>query len=195
MRLMKVGKTSDKAYKSCFAAYMSMSCAAAFPRCARRPSQIAAELGRHVSLPRARYRAQRQGIAFFLAHVFLSRWLLMPRCFLGRRPPSWWPRAVVLALVFAAACCVRPFWLLLKRQLAQHVDCVCHCRCPGFWVDDIAGCLYRVSACFLASLPCLCSAFAIDRSCQYTSVPPVCTQAYFWNLWRLPPQVAQLSVC
>ena len=71
---------------------------------------------------------------------------------------------------------------------------MCHCRCPGFWVDDIAGCLYRVSACFLASLPCLCSAFATDRSCQYTSVPPVCTQAYFWNLWRLPPQVAQLFV-
>lgn len=33
----KVGKTSDAAYKKCFMAYMSMQCAAAFPRCASDP--------------------------------------------------------------------------------------------------------------------------------------------------------------
>lgn len=33
----KVGKTSDAAYKRCFMAYMSMQCAAAFPRCAGSP--------------------------------------------------------------------------------------------------------------------------------------------------------------
>jgi hypothetical protein len=33
----KVGKTSDSAYKACFSAYMSMQCAAAFPRCAADP--------------------------------------------------------------------------------------------------------------------------------------------------------------
>lgn len=32
-RLAQVGKTSDKAYKACFAAFMSMSCASAFPKC------------------------------------------------------------------------------------------------------------------------------------------------------------------
>lgn len=36
--------------------------------------------------------------------------------------------------------------------------------CPGFWVGDIAG------------------------PCQSVAVPPQCTQAFFWNLWRLPPQ-------
>jgi len=94
----KVGKTSDKAYKACFAAYMSMSCASAFPKC---------------TVPNARDDALPVG---------------------GRVP-------ICLHL------CLLPL-----------------VACPGFWVDDVAG------------------------SCQYVSVPPVCTQAYFWNMWRLPPQ-------
>jgi len=36
--------------------------------------------------------------------------------------------------------------------------------CPGFWIGDVLG------------------------PCQTISVPPTCTQAFFWNLWKLPPQ-------
>jgi len=36
--------------------------------------------------------------------------------------------------------------------------------CPGLWVEDIIG------------------------TCSMVSVPPMCTQAFFLNLWRLPPQ-------
>jgi hypothetical protein len=36
--------------------------------------------------------------------------------------------------------------------------------CPGFWIGDLMG------------------------SCSMVSVPPLCTQAFFSNLWRLPPQ-------
>jgi len=36
--------------------------------------------------------------------------------------------------------------------------------CPGFWISDLIG------------------------QCSMVSVPPMCTQAFYWNLWRLPPQ-------
>lgn len=36
--------------------------------------------------------------------------------------------------------------------------------CPGFWIGDVQG------------------------PCQATALPPMCTQAFFWNLWRLPSQ-------
>merc|ERR1719428_2518215 len=36
--------------------------------------------------------------------------------------------------------------------------------CPGFWMEDLMG------------------------SCSMVSVPPMCTQASFGNLWKLPPQ-------
>jgi len=36
--------------------------------------------------------------------------------------------------------------------------------CPGFWIGDVIG------------------------PCQMISVPPSCTQAFYWNLWQLPPQ-------
>ena len=47
--------------------------------------------------------------------------------------------------------------------------CFTHClqtlvMCPGFWVDDIMG------------------------VCQDVSVPPMCSVAAYWNLWRAPPQ-------
>ena len=38
--------------------------------------------------------------------------------------------------------------------------------CPGFWLDDL-----------------------LDR-CSSVSVPPMCSQASFVNVWRLPPQIA-----
>jgi len=41
--------------------------------------------------------------------------------------------------------------------------------CPGFWMDDLMG------------------------SCSMVSVPPMCTQASFGNLWRLPPQYTDFS--
>ena len=36
--------------------------------------------------------------------------------------------------------------------------------CPGFWIDDVIG------------------------QCQDVAVPPQCTMAAYWNLWRAPPQ-------
>lgn len=36
--------------------------------------------------------------------------------------------------------------------------------CPGFWLEDI------------------------QSSCHSVSVPPMCTLATYWNMWRLPPQ-------
>lgn len=47
--------------------------------------------------------------------------------------------------------------------------CFTHClqtlvMCPGMWVDDIMG------------------------VCQDVSVPPMCSVAAYWNLWRAPPQ-------
>ena len=36
--------------------------------------------------------------------------------------------------------------------------------CPGFWIGDLLG------------------------SCSMVSVPPMCTQAFYWNLFNLPPQ-------
>lgn len=36
--------------------------------------------------------------------------------------------------------------------------------CPGFWVNDLVG------------------------QCSMVSVPPMCTQAFYFNMWRLPPQ-------
>ena len=41
--------------------------------------------------------------------------------------------------------------------------------CPGFWMEDLIG------------------------SCSMVSVPPMCTQASFANLWRLPPQYANYN--
>merc|ERR1712014_53807 len=41
--------------------------------------------------------------------------------------------------------------------------------CPGFWMDDVAG------------------------VCSMVSVPPMCTMATFWNLWRAPPQFADFD--
>jgi len=99
----KVGKTSDKMYKSCFASYMSMHCSSIFPRC---------------TTPQSRDEPMPVG---------------------GRVP-------MCLHL------CVMPLVM-----------------CPGFWVEDILG------------------------TCSMVSVPPLCTQAFFFNLWRLPPQYSNMD--
>lgn len=41
--------------------------------------------------------------------------------------------------------------------------------CPGFWMEDLIG------------------------SCSMVSVPPMCTQASFGNLWRVPPQYTDFN--
>lgn len=41
--------------------------------------------------------------------------------------------------------------------------------CPGFWIGDLQG------------------------SCSMVSVPPMCTQAFYWDLFKLPPQYASLD--
>lgn len=94
----KVGQTSDKMYKSCFASYMSMMCSSIFPRC---------------TIPQSRDEPVPIG----------GR---VPMCF----------HLCVLPLV----------------------------ACPGFWMGDLIG------------------------SCSMVSVPPMCTQAFYWNMWKLPPQ-------
>ena len=41
--------------------------------------------------------------------------------------------------------------------------------CPGFWIGDVIG------------------------QCQMVALPPMCTQAFFWNLGLLPPQYVNLD--
>lgn len=41
--------------------------------------------------------------------------------------------------------------------------------CPGFWIGDVIG------------------------QCEMVSVPPMCTQAFFWNYGLLPPQYVSFS--
>jgi len=51
-----------------------------------------------------------------------------------------------------------------RAPMCLHLCIMPLVMCPGFWVDDIIG------------------------TCSMVSVPPLCTQAFYWNLWRLPPQ-------
>ena len=41
--------------------------------------------------------------------------------------------------------------------------------CPGLWVNDIIG------------------------TCTMVSLPPMCTQAFFWMLWKIPPQYVTMD--
>lgn len=54
-----------------------------------------------------------------------------------------------------------------RVPLCLHLCILPLVMCPGFWIGDILG------------------------TCQFVSIPPLCTQAFFWNLWRLPPQFKQ----
>jgi len=51
-----------------------------------------------------------------------------------------------------------------RVPLCLHLCIMPLVMCPGFWMEDVIG------------------------TCTMVSVPPLCTQAYFVNLWRLPPQ-------
>jgi len=51
-----------------------------------------------------------------------------------------------------------------RVPMCMHMCVMPLVMCPGFWMDDLAG------------------------SCSLVSVPPMCTQASYLNLWRLPPQ-------
>lgn len=51
-----------------------------------------------------------------------------------------------------------------RVPMCLHMCIIPLVMCPGFWVDDVIG------------------------TCSMVSVPPLCTQAFFANLWRLPPQ-------
>jgi len=53
-----------------------------------------------------------------------------------------------------------------RVPMCLHLCIIPLVTCPGFWVSDIIG------------------------SCSMVSVPPMCTQAFFWNLFQLPPQYA-----
>lgn len=51
-----------------------------------------------------------------------------------------------------------------RVPMCLHLCIIPLVTCPGFWIGDIIG------------------------SCSMVSVPPMCTQAFFWNLFQLPPQ-------
>merc|ERR1712039_72487 len=51
-----------------------------------------------------------------------------------------------------------------RVPMCLHLCVVPLIMCPGFWIGDIIG------------------------TCTMVSVPPMCTQAFFWMLWKLPPQ-------
>jgi len=51
-----------------------------------------------------------------------------------------------------------------RVPLCLHLCIIPLVMCPGFWIGDIIG------------------------TCTMVSVPPMCTQAFYWNLWRIPPQ-------
>ena len=56
-----------------------------------------------------------------------------------------------------------------RVQMCLHMCILPLVMCPGFWMEDLIG------------------------NCSMVSVPPMCTQASFGNLWRLPPQYADFN--
>merc|ERR1712157_528295 len=48
--------------------------------------------------------------------------------------------------------------------MCLHLCVVPLVMCPGLWIGDISG------------------------TCSMVSLPPMCTQAYFWMKWKIPPQ-------
>jgi len=53
-----------------------------------------------------------------------------------------------------------------RVPMCFHLCIVPLIACPGFWIGDIIG------------------------QCTMVAVPPMCSQAVYWNVWRLPPQLA-----
>merc|ERR1712032_185861 len=56
-----------------------------------------------------------------------------------------------------------------RVPMCVHLCIVPLVMCPGFWIGDVIG------------------------QCSMVSVPPMCTQAFFWNLWKLPPQYSDFD--
>lgn len=56
-----------------------------------------------------------------------------------------------------------------RVPMCLHLCIIPLVTCPGFWIGDIIG------------------------SCTLVSVPPMCTQAFYWNVFRLPPQYASFD--
>lgn len=53
-----------------------------------------------------------------------------------------------------------------RVPMCFHLCIVPLVACPGFWIGDVIG------------------------QCMTVAVPPMCTQAVYWNVWRLPPQLS-----
>jgi len=56
-----------------------------------------------------------------------------------------------------------------RVPMCLHLCVIPLVTCPGFWINDIIG------------------------TCTLLSVPPMCTQAFFFNLFKLPPQYASFD--
>merc|ERR550514_29209 len=53
-----------------------------------------------------------------------------------------------------------------RVPMCLHLCIIPLVTCPGLWITDILG------------------------PCSMVSVPPMCSQAVFWNVWKAPPQYA-----
>merc|ERR1711972_476143 len=53
-----------------------------------------------------------------------------------------------------------------RLPMCLHLCVIPLVMCPGFWINDIIG------------------------TCTMVSVPPMCTQAFFWMVSMVPPQYA-----
>merc|ERR1719188_619138 len=56
-----------------------------------------------------------------------------------------------------------------RVPLCLHLCIIPLVMCPGFWIGDIIG------------------------TCTMLGTPPLCTQAFYWNMWKLPPQYANFD--
>merc|ERR1719272_248918 len=56
-----------------------------------------------------------------------------------------------------------------RAPMCLHLCILPLVTCPGFWIGDVAG------------------------PCSMVSVPPMCAQAFYWNVHRLPPQYASFD--
>ena len=129
----------------------------------------------------------------FLSGACVSQPLVADAALLLRTTPSQLVAACRCACTCVCCRLLRALFLAAVEKSSLRSTLIA-CASAGALASGLTTLLGAFIAFRLASLPCLCSTFATDRSCQYTSVPPVCTQSYFWNLWRLPPQVTQLFV-
>lgn len=173
----QVGKTSDKAYKGCFAAYMSMSCASAFPRC---PAALAKHLQSSiVGLTwSCRHGSEREGLLFAWCARELRLAFRLRRALSGRCFASWWARAVVFAPVPPSPRRVRG--VRTGVRLALRCD-VRRTGAPGFgWTTLLGESCFGFRGVDFTFASIVAERFVVlCRSCQFVSVPPVCTQGWF----------------